>query len=54
MLLNAAIVLRLSLLTEIMAKDVFDAAKAGDEVAIRIVNRAAYYFGKSMALWLLC
>ena len=33
----------------IMAKDVFDAAKAGDEAAIRIVNRAAFYLGKSMA-----
>ncbi|EFU43323.1 glucokinase, ROK family protein [Paenibacillus vortex V453] len=33
----------------IAAKEVFDAAKAGDEVAIRIVNRAAYYLGKSMA-----
>jgi len=35
---------------EIMAKDVFDAAKAGDEVAARIVSRAAYYLGKSMAM----
>lgn len=34
---------------EITAKDVIDAAKAGDEVAIRIVSRAAYYLGKSMA-----
>ncbi|SFF36155.1 glucokinase [Paenibacillus catalpae] len=34
----------------IMAKDVIDAAKAGDEVAARIVSRAAYYLGKSMAL----
>lgn len=33
----------------IMAKDVFDAAKGGDEAAIRIVNRAAFYLGKSMA-----
>lgn len=33
----------------IMAKDVFDAAKAGDEVALRIVHRAAYYLGKSLA-----
>ncbi|GIO38292.1 glucokinase [Paenibacillus antibioticophila] len=33
----------------IMAKDVFDAAKLGDEAAIRIVNRAAFYLGKSMA-----
>ncbi|MNG19791.1 Glucokinase [compost metagenome] len=32
-----------------MAKEVFDAAKAGDEVASRIVNRAAYYLGKSMS-----
>lgn len=34
----------------IMAKDVFDAAKHGDEVAQRIVSRAAFYLGKSMAL----
>lgn len=33
----------------ITAKDVFDAAKAGDEVALRIVHRAAYYLGKSLA-----
>ncbi|EFM09564.1 glucokinase, ROK family [Paenibacillus curdlanolyticus YK9] len=39
----------LSLAEHIMAKEVFDAAKAGDEVASRIVNRAAYYLGKSMA-----
>ncbi|MGP0585453.1 ROK family glucokinase [Paenibacillus timonensis] len=39
----------LSHVESIMAKDVFDAAKAGDEAAIRIVNRAAYYLGKSMA-----
>ncbi|MFD2114927.1 ROK family glucokinase [Paenibacillus yanchengensis] len=35
---------------DIEAKDVFDAAKAGDEVAARIVSRAAYYLGKSMAM----
>ncbi|OME76938.1 glucokinase [Paenibacillus sp. FSL A5-0031] len=40
----------LSLVEDIMAKDVLDAAKAGDEVATRIVNRAAYYLGKSMAM----
>ncbi|CAH0122058.1 MULTISPECIES: ROK family glucokinase [unclassified Paenibacillus] len=39
----------LSLLDSITAKDVFDAAKAGDEAAERIVSRAAYYLGKSMA-----
>ena len=39
----------LSLVEQITAKDVFDAAKEGDEVAIRIVNRAAYYIGKSLA-----
>lgn len=39
----------LSQIEEITAKDVFDAAKAGDEVAARIVNRAAFYLGKSMA-----
>ncbi|MBR2569090.1 MAG: ROK family glucokinase [Paenibacillus sp.] len=33
----------------ITAKDVFDAAKAGDEVSERIVSRAAFYIGKSMA-----
>ncbi|MEV5028955.1 ROK family glucokinase [Paenibacillus sp. LPE1-1-1.1] len=40
----------LSMVEDIMAKDVLDAAKAGDEVATRIVNRAAYYLGKSMAM----
>jgi len=39
----------LSFVTDITAKDVIDAAKAGDEVAARIVTRAAYYLGKSMA-----
>jgi glucokinase len=34
---------------DMSAKDVIDAAKAGDEVAQRIVSRAAYYLGKSMA-----
>ena len=33
----------------ITAKDVFDAAKAGDEVALRIVKRAALYLGKAMS-----
>lgn len=33
----------------ITAKDVFDAARAGDETAERIINRAAFYLGKSMA-----
>jgi glucokinase len=36
-------------LSTIAAKDVFDAAKAGDEVALRIVKRAAFYLGKAMA-----
>lgn len=40
----------LSQIEEITAKDVFDAAKAGDEVAARIVSRAAYYLGRSMAM----
>lgn len=40
----------LSQIDNIMAKDVLDAAKAGDEVATRIVNRAAYYLGKSLAM----
>ncbi|WP_308637305.1 ROK family glucokinase [Paenibacillus silvisoli] len=39
----------LSFVENIMAKDVVDAAKAGDEVATRIVARAAHYLGKSMA-----
>lgn len=39
----------LALEEQIAAKEVFDAAKAGDEVALRIVNRAAFYLGKSMA-----
>ncbi|KAF6627824.1 ROK family glucokinase [Paenibacillus sp. LX16] len=39
----------LALEDKIAAKEVFDAAKAGDEVALRIVNRAAFYLGKSMA-----
>lgn len=33
----------------LMAKDVIDAAKSGDEVSQRIVSRAAFYLGKSMA-----
>ncbi|TVY10305.1 ROK family glucokinase [Paenibacillus cremeus] len=40
----------LALVEHIMAKDVFDAAKTGDEVALRIINRAALYLGKSMAM----
>jgi len=39
----------LALIEKITAKDVFDAGKAGDEVALRIINRAAYYLGRSMA-----
>lgn len=39
----------LALIESITAKDVFDAGKAGDEVALRIINRAAYYLGRSMA-----
>lgn len=39
----------LSLLEHITAKDVFDAAKSGDEVAVRIVARAALYLGKTLA-----
>lgn len=34
---------------ELTAKHIFDAAKGGDEVAQRIVSRAAFYLGKSMA-----
>lgn len=40
----------LSMLDNITAKDVFDAAKLNDEVALRIVQRAAHYLGKSLAL----
>ena len=40
----------LALADDITAKEVFDAAKSGDEVALRIVNRAAYYLGKSMSM----
>lgn len=39
----------LALHEKIEAKHVFDAAKSGDEVSLRIVNRAAYYIGRSMA-----
>ncbi|WP_127583168.1 ROK family glucokinase [Paenibacillus koleovorans] len=39
----------LSELSTLMAKDVFDAAKEGDEVALRIVKRAAHYLAKAMA-----
>ncbi len=39
----------LSGIEKITAKDIFDAAKEGDEVSLRIVNRAAFYLGKSMA-----
>lgn len=40
----------LALVPNITAKDVFDAAKTGDEASLRIVNRAALYIAKSMAL----
>jgi glucokinase len=39
----------LALIEHITTKDVFDEAKTGDEVALRIINRAAFYLGKSMA-----
>ncbi|WP_091175942.1 ROK family glucokinase [Paenibacillus sp. 1_12] len=39
----------LALIKDLTAKDVLDAAKSGDEVSLRIVNRAALYLGKSMA-----
>jgi glucokinase len=39
----------LALIGKMTAKDVFDAAKAGDETALRIVKRAAFYLGKAMA-----
>lgn len=38
-----------SLQREITAKDVFDAAGQGDAAALRIIDRAALYLGKSMA-----
>lgn len=40
----------LAILDKIEAKDVFDAAKIGDEVALRIIRRAAHYLGKTMAI----
>lgn len=40
----------LSLVSDIQAKDVFEAAQAGDETSLRIVHRAALYLGKSMAM----
>ncbi len=39
----------LTRIAQIAAKDVFDAAKSGDEVALRIVKRAAFYLGKALA-----
>lgn len=39
----------LSLVENITAKDVFDAANVGDDVAVRIVSRAAFYLGKAMS-----
>jgi glucokinase len=39
----------LDLFEEITAKAVFDEARAGDEVALRIVQRAAYYLGRTLA-----
>lgn len=39
----------LSSIRQITAKDVLDHAKAGDQVSVRIVDRAANYLGKSMA-----
>lgn len=39
----------LSSIEKLTAKDIFDAAKEGDEVSVRIINRAAFYLGKSMA-----
>ncbi|TJY39552.1 ROK family glucokinase [Cohnella pontilimi] len=39
----------LTAIEKLTAKDVFDAAKSGDEAAQRIVSRAAFYLGKSLA-----
>jgi glucokinase len=36
-------------LEQITAKAVFDEARAGDEVANRIVQRAGYYLGRTLA-----
>lgn len=40
----------LTLLETVTAKDVFDAAKAGDQVALDIVERAATYLGKALSI----
>jgi glucokinase len=40
----------LTLVEQIQAKHVFEAAKAGDDVALRIVHRAAYYIGRSISI----
>jgi glucokinase len=40
----------LSTLAEITAKDVVDAAKAGDLIAMNIVQRAATYLGKALSI----
>ncbi|MDP4099477.1 ROK family glucokinase [Paenibacillus sp. P96] len=39
----------LAAVDKIAAKDVFDAAKSGDEVSLRIIGRAAFYLGKALA-----
>lgn len=39
----------LALEKKITAKDVFDAAKSDDEVAVRIIKRSALYLGKAMS-----
>lgn len=39
-----------AMLDDITAKDVFDAAKQGDDASLRIIQRAAHYLAKSMAL----
>lgn len=40
----------LAQIDQLTAKDVYDAAKSGDEVALRITNRAAFYLGKALAI----
>jgi len=48
-LADAAVVSSLRDIADVKAKDVFDAAKAGDELALEIVDRVGYYLGLSAA-----
>jgi glucokinase len=40
----------LQAISEMTAKDVVDAAKAGDEIAHQIITRAAYYLGRALSI----